>query len=327
MRNLFISASVRLLVALAALVSIAAPSAVLAAYPDKPIKIVVPFPAGGAADLLARAYADHLAKKTKQAVVVDNRTGGSGRIGAQVVARSPADGYTLLFTHTGLVQSLMLPGEPLYQLKDFEPIIEFSQSPIALAVPTTLGVSTFKEYAELVRSKPGVHSYGSAGTGQTVHFYGELLRQKAGLDIQHVPYRGEVPFLTDLIAGHVTSGFATIASLRPHIEAGKLKPLAVPGVQRSALLPDVPTLRELGFSGFEAVGWFGMLAPAGTPKAIVDQLNAAANELLAEPQTFQKLKDLALTPIGGTPEAYGKTITISAAQWAAIIKASGIKLE
>jgi tripartite-type tricarboxylate transporter receptor subunit TctC len=298
-----------------------------AAYPERAIRIIVPVPAGGAVDFIARAYAEHLSRTLKQSAVVENRPGASGRIGVQAVGRSPADGHTLLVTTTAFVQALLLPGEAMYQVRDFEPILELTTSPIAFAVPTTLGVASFKEFADLVRSGRGKFSYGSAGTGQTVHFYGELLRLRSGLDLQHIPYKGEAPFLADLAAGHVSSGFGTVASIRPYVEAGKLRPLAVPGAQRSPLLPAVPTLRELGFDGFDAVGWFGLLAPAGTPRTVVDMLNAAGNALLSQPDFARRLNDMGLQPVGGTPDAFARTLSSSTAQWAAIIKASGIKLE
>lgn len=316
-----------LVLSFAALVAFAFSSHANAAYPDRPIRLVVPFPAGGALDVLARAYGEHLTRVLKQPVVIDNRTGASARLGTQYVARSAPDGYTLLFTNTAFVQALLLPGEQLYQINEFAPVAEFSLSPIVFSVPTSLNVSTFKEFSDLVRSRKTVYSYGSAGTGQTVHFYGELLRLRSGLDLQAVPYRGEVPFLTDLVAGHVTSGFATVASVRPYLAAGKLKALAVPGKQRSPLLPQVPTLRELGYDDFDAVGWFGMLAPVGTPHEIISQLNKTANEFLSQPEIARRIADMGLVSIGGTPDAFGTTVRDSAVQWGAIVKASGIKLE
>jgi tripartite-type tricarboxylate transporter receptor subunit TctC len=309
---------------LAMLVS-AAPS--FAAYPEHQIRIVVPFAAGGATDLIARAYAEELTRTLKQPAFVDNRPGAGARLGSQFVARSAPDGYTLLVTNTALVQAFLLPGEQLYEMKDFAPVCELTLSPIAFAVPSSLGVSSLEQFVDKVRASPGKYAFGSAGVGQTVHFYGELLRQKAGIDLPHVPYKGEAPFLTDLVAGHVASGFATVASMRPFLESGQLKALAVPGTERSPLLPKVPTLRELGYNGFEPVGWFGLLAPAGTPRAVIDQLNAAANSMLKQPEMQRKLNELALTPVGGTPEDFERVVTHDPAAWAEVVKSAKIKLD
>lgn len=313
--------------ALACIAACALPVLAHAEYPDRAIKIVVPFAAGGATDLIAREYAERLTREWKQPVIVDNRPGAGGGLGAQAVARSAPDGYTILLTNTAFVQAFLQPAQPIYQVKEFEPIVELTLSPIAFAVPTSLGVKSLPEFVKFVRNSNEHYAYGSAGIGQTVHFYGELLRRKAGLDLPHVPYKGEAPFLTDLAGGQVAGGFATVASMRPYIEAGKIRPLAVPGKQRSPLLPNVPTLRELGYQGFDAVGWFGLLVPAGTPRPIVERLNAAANAMLADPVVAGKLNELGLTPVGGSVDAFAQTVRDEPAVWAGVVKSADIKLE
>ncbi|MDB6000761.1 MAG: bug [Rhizobacter sp.] len=313
--------------ALACIAACALPLLAHAEYPDRAIKIVVPFAAGGATDLIAREYAERLTREWKQPAIVDNRPGAGGGLGAQAVARSAPDGYTILLTNTAFVQAFLQPAQPIYQVKEFEPIVELTLSPIAFAVPTSLGVKTLPEFVKFIRTSRENYAYGSAGIGQTVHFYGELLRRMAGLDLPHVPYKGEAPFLTDLAGGQVAGGFATVASMRPYIEAGKIRPLAVPGTQRSPLLPNVPTLRELGYEGFDAVGWFGLLVPAGTPRPIVERLNAIANAMLTDPVVAGKLNELGLTPVGGSVDAFAQTVRNEPAVWAGVVKAADIKLD
>ncbi|MGE4336951.1 MAG: Bug family tripartite tricarboxylate transporter substrate binding protein [Pigmentiphaga sp.] len=289
--------------------------------------IIVPFSPGGSTDVLARLYAEHLRRITGQNVIVDNRPGAGGTLGVQVVQRAKPDGLTLLFDNTAFIQGAIQKTAIEYDpIGDFEAVAQVALSPVVLGVPVTLGVSSVPELIAHVRQSKRPLSYGSAGYGQTTHFYGEMFRQAADLDLTYVPYKGEVPFLTALIADQVSLGFATVSAMRPHLESGRLVPLAVPGTARTNLLPEVPTLGELGFNGFEAVGWFGLLVPAGTPSQTVERLNEVANDMLVDEKVIATLQQLALPPAHGTPAQFAEVIRNDLALWTDIVAKSGIRM-
>lgn len=309
------------------LASAAAAGASSALAQPKEVRIVVPYTPGGATDVLARMYADRLRVARGVTAIVDNRPGAGGQIGVQLVQRARPDGSTLLFTPPAYIQGAILnKGSGIDPVKDFQPIVRLALSPVVLCVPSSLNVKTLPELVELVRTDKKAHSYGNAGFGQTTHFYGEMLKRAANLDLTYVPYKGEAPFLNDLLAGHVSLGFLTVASSKPHIEAGRLVPLGVPGTSRSPLLPQVPTMQELGYKGFESVGWFGLLGPAGLPTALADDLNAVGNELIADRDVLKKLDELGLPPIGGSRQEFERAVKDDAILWAQIIKSTGIKM-
>ena len=319
---------VRRLAVQAALVLPLSLPAARADYAERSVRIVVPFTAGGSTDLLARLYAEALSRELRQPVIVENKPGAGSALGSDLVARAASDGYTLLVTNTALIQNMLLPSKPPYDpLKDFAPIAQLSLSPLVYGVAASLGVSTFAEFVQAMRRPGAAYSYGSAGAGQTVHMYGELLKVRIGANLAHVPYKGEAPFLSDLAAGHVVSGFATVASMSPFLKSGRIRPLAVPGKARSPLCRDGPTLAELGRAGFEAVGWFGALAPAGTPRPIVERLNRVAQAMLREPAVLAKMTDLGLTPVTGSPDDYAKVMRDDLAAWSRVVADAGIRLE
>jgi tripartite-type tricarboxylate transporter receptor subunit TctC len=306
-------------------VACAGSSRAQADYPSKPIRIVVPFPAGGATDVVARLIADKMSKAFGQPVVVENKAGAGGQIGAEQVVRAAPDGYTVLVTNTGLVQNALLSLKPGYDpVRDFQPVTQINHAPAVFSINPDLAAKTLPEFIALVKREPGKHSFGSAGIAQTLHLFGELLNRTAGLDLAHVPFQGEALEVNAMMAGHVSGGFATVASSRASIQAGKLRALAMTGPNRSPLLPDVPSFRELGYNNFDAIGWYGMLAPAGTPKPIVDRLAREVNNAIRMPDVAARLNDLALTPTGTTPDEFAKIIRSTQADWARIMKEAGI---
>lgn len=294
---------------------------------SREIRIVVPYTPGGATDVLARMYADRLRAARGSVVVVENKPGAGGLLGVQSVQGAPADGHTLLFTITGFIQGAIVNKSAGYDpVRDFQPIARVALSPLVLGVPSSLQVNSLKELVALIRNDSKPHSYGNAGFGQTTHFYGEMLKRITNLDLAYVPYKGEAPFISDLIAGHVSLGFATVASMRPHIQSRRIIPLAVPGSARSGLLPQVPTLLELGYKGFESVGWFGLLAPAGTPRSIVEELNAVANQMLSDRSVIRRLEELGLPPVGGTHQEFEEVVKSDLALWTRIVNTAQIKM-
>jgi tripartite-type tricarboxylate transporter receptor subunit TctC len=294
-------------------------------YPAQPIKLVVPYPAGGATDTLARTIAQKLNEAWGQAVLVENKAGASGTIGNNLVAKAPADGYTALVAITALIQqpSLMdkLPYDPL---KDFAPVTLIARSPSMLAVPLDSPARSLKEFVALVKANPGKLSFGSYGAGTSSHIQGSLLNQQAGLDLTHVPFAGAAPLLTNLVGGQIPAAFIDSASARPHLKS--IRPLAVTGTQRMHGLPDVPTFVELGYHSYEPYGWFGLFLPAGTPPAIVGRMSDEVNRILRLPDVTARIEALGLQVGGGKPEDLQQTLRTDAAIYAKIIKDANIRL-
>ncbi|GAA0741520.1 tripartite tricarboxylate transporter substrate binding protein [Ideonella azotifigens] len=319
----------RCLFAAAALVlgGLAAPAAQAqaAAWPTKPIRLVVGYAAGGATDVVARLVAGKLGERLGQSVMVDNRTGANSNIGAEAVAHAPADGYTLyVYTVANTVNASLYEKLGYDPLKDFEPIGLIARVPNVLVVNPALPAKNVAEFVKLAQAPAGL-SFASSGSGSTIHLSGELFKVVAKANLLHVPYRGSAPALTDLMGGQVQAMFDNTPSVLPHVKAGKLRALAITSAQRSPLLPDVPTLAESGFPGFDVQSWFSLAAPAGTPRAVITRLNSELNKVLAEPDIAQRLRDMAATPEPGTPAQLQQLITSEAKRWREVIKQAGIK--
>ncbi len=297
-------------------------------YPNKPIKVINPWPPGGPADIVARPIMAKLAERLGQPVIVENRAGANGVIGSAAVAKSPADGYTLLFSHVGpiAISPAMQADMPYNSVKDFEPITQVVSAPTVLLVRPELPVKTLQELIAYARSQPGKVTYGSVGPGSTTHLAGEMLRSMAGIDILHVPYKGAAPVITDLIGGQIDMAFINIAGAMSYIESGRLRAIAVSTLKRSSLLPNLPAIAE-SYPGFEVNSWYGVMAPAGTPKAIVNRLQSEIASILKSPDIVQMLKTGGLDAEGSTPEQYAAKIQSDLVRWAAVVKATGLGIK
>jgi tripartite-type tricarboxylate transporter receptor subunit TctC len=296
-------------------------------YPEHPIRVVVPYSPGGSLDVVARVIANALTARLGTSVVVDNRTGANGMIGAQAVARSPADGYTLLFSYEGTLTIEPALGEkaPFDTLTDFAPIVN---SVTATLIAAGSSKSPVKTYAELRERATKNHvTFGTSGTGSTPHLFGEQLRVKTGMNWSHVPYKGGAQATTDAIGGQIDVVLTAINTVLPYVQSGQLRALFVGGKARSPLLPDTPTLRELGLGELDVQSWYGFLAPAGTPRPIIERLNREINAVLQTPSVRATLEQQGVVPAGGTPEEFGDLIKSDIARWKAVIKAANIKLQ
>jgi tripartite-type tricarboxylate transporter receptor subunit TctC len=296
-----------------------------AAYPDKPIKLVVPYPPGGTTDFLGRMVADQLKSGLGAAAVVENRPGGATSLGAEEVARSEPDGYTLLMaTSTTLaINKLIYKSLPYDPLTDFAPIALVATVPFALIVNPQLPVKTLSEFILYAKANPGL-AYGSAGNGSAQHLGAEMLRSAAGLNVRHVPYRGSAPAMLDLIAGHISFMVVDLQPALEPIREGKVRVLGVTTLKRVAAAPDIPTLAEGGLRGFQLVAWQGVVAPAGTSRPIVDRLAAQIGKLLADPSTDARLASMALEPLAGsTPDSFAEFIKSEIARWKDIVRNTG----
>src|SRR5256886_16444240 len=274
-------------------------------YPDKPIRIVVPFPVGGVADTFGREIGRKLTEAWGQPVVIDNRPGAGGNIGADMVAKAPPDGYTLVIGNIGThaVNVSLLPGMPFDPIKDFAPIVHILDAEGLLVVNPSIAATTVPELIALARAQPGKLSYGSAGLGTTSHLAGEMFKSMTKVDIVHVPYKGNVPAITDLLGGQTSMIFATMPTVLPHVRAGKLRPLAVLGAVRSPALPDVPTVAE-SVPGFEVSNWIELFGPAGMPPAIVSRLNAEVQKVMLSPEIQKRLETEGAEFIPMNPEQF-----------------------
>ena len=285
-------------------------------YPDRTVKIVVPYPPGGTTDLLARAVAGRLTDSLKQTFIVENRGGASGSIGTEAVARAAPDGYTLLMgtisTH-GINPAIgKVPYDPV---KDFQPVTDVADTPNVLTVNPDTPFRTLKDVLEAARAKPGSITFGSTSPGGSPHMSGELLKAMTGTDLLHVPYKGGGPMLIDLMGGQIQLGFDNLPSSMPHIKAGKIRPIAVTTTERWPQAPEIPTIAESGVPNYEVSAWFGLLAPAGTPKPIVDQLQKAVAQILKSPEVNAQLLELGAKPVGNTPEQFAAMIDAELQKW------------
>lgn len=297
-----------------------------AAFPSRPIKFIVPFPPGGATDLVGRLLAAKLQESWGQTVLVENKAGASGMIGTEQVARAAPDGYTVLVAITTHVQNPAIFAKVPYDpIKDFAPISQICLSYLVLVVKPDFPARDLKEFVALVKANPGKYSFGSFGTGSSSHIVGEGFARRAGLDMTHVPYKGSAPMTSDLLAGQVPCAWADVSTATQHIAAGKLRPLAVSGDRRAPLLATVPTLLENGYTGFEALGWVGILLAAGTPKAIVDKYSTEMVRLVRLPEVRARLYDQTLMPVGDNAESFARTLKRDMALWQQNATAAGIK--
>jgi len=296
------------------------------AFPDKPVRLVVPYSAGGSTDLISRALGQKLSEIWGQTVVIDNRPGGSTIIATDIVAKSAPDGYTLLVTTTSftIVPSLTdkLPYDPA---KDFEPITLINTTPLVLVVNPGVPAKSVKELIALAKARPGELNFGSAGSGGSNHLAGELFNVMAGVKIVHVPYKGNAPALNDLVGGHVDIVFNGLTSAVPLIKAGRLRPLAVTSLTRSSALPDIPTLDELGLKGFQAVAWNGLSAPARTPKDVIRRINADVLKVIRSPEFVERLTAEGSDAVGDSPEQFAAFLQEETARWNKLIKFANIK--
>ena len=304
---------------------LAAGAAGAQAFPAKPIRIVVPFSAGGTGDVLARLLGQQLGTLYNQQVLADNRPGSGGHIGAEIAARAPADGYTLVIGTIGIHAAYgiysKLPYDPA---KDLQPVLILAELPCVLVVHPSVPARSVAEFIALAKAKPGQINFGSAGTGSSTHMTGELFKLMAHVDLTHIPYKGSAPALSDLLGGQIQSMFENLPTLPPHIAAGRLRALGVSSKTRSPALPDVPTIAEAGVPGYESTAWFTIAAPANTPGPIVQKLNADINQVIHAPALQPRLRDLGVTPVGGSPEDATKFFIVERDKWNKVIKAANI---
>jgi len=298
-------------------------------YPSKPIRLIVTFAPGGGADFVGRAIAQPLSEALGQTVVVDNRAGANGVVGADVAAKAAPDGYTVLLGAAGTLSVAPHLGEPLPfdPIKDFAPISQVFIAANVLVVPESVPAKTLPELIAFARAEPGKLTYAHAGAGTSQHLAAELLKSLTHIDIQPVAYRGTTALLPDLLAGRVTMSFANISNVAPLIREGKLRAFAVTSRKRSAVAPELPTMAELGYPDFEAVPWFGLMAPAGTSPAIIDKLYRETVKTLALPDVRSKLGELGLDLVANSPAEFSAVIAREIPQWAKVIKGAGIKME
>jgi tripartite-type tricarboxylate transporter receptor subunit TctC len=298
-------------------------------YPSKPIRIIVPFPPGGATDILARAVGQDLTRQWGQSVVIDNRGGAGGNLGTEAVAKSAPDGYTLVMGTVGThaINMSLYSKMPYDTVNDFAPVSLVASVPNVLVVHPSLPVKSVKDLIDLARSKPNGVNFASSGNGTSIHLSGELFKTLAGVQMVHIPYKGSGPAMADLLGGQVPLMFDNLPSAIQHIRAGKLRAIAVTSAVRSPALPDLPTIAEAGLPGYEASSWFGILAPAATPKDIVAKLSSAIQSGLQTPEMRERFSSQGAEPIGGTPEQFAAHIKAEIAKWAKVVKAAGAKLD
>ena len=299
------------------------------AYPDKPIRLVVPYPPGGFTDILGRLLSAQLQTRLGQTVIVDNKGGGGSTIGSALVARAPADGYTLLLVAPDLAinESLMATRLSYDARKDFSPVIRAAWSPMVLVTHPSVPAKNVSEFLALAKARPGKINFASGGIGTGAHLALELFKTRAGVDVTHVPYKGNGPATSDLLGGQVSAMFLQYAVAKPHIAGGKLVMLATPSGKRSAAIPDVPTIAESGLPGFDVEPWFGIVAPAGTPTAIVNRLNAEIGKIMQQNDVKEMLASVGAAPSISSPQEFGKFIDSEVTRWAEVVKASGAKAE
>ena len=298
-------------------------------YPTKPIRFIIPYPPGGGSDTIFRQFVPHLAERLGQPIVVDNRGGAGGSMGMEAAARAKPDGYTIVAALTAqlAVNPALYKNLPYDPVKDFAPITLFADGPYLLVVHPSLPVKSVKEFIDYVRKNPGKISYASAGNGSGAHLAGELLNSMTGIKMVHVPYKGGGPGLIGLLSGEVQLSFQTWASSRGHIKEGRIRALGVTTSRRPKAIPDIPTIAEAGVPGYATGVWYALLAPAGTPRAIIDRLNRETVAVLKMPEFSKQLMVQAIDPIGSTPEELAQYIKSEMDKWAKMVKEAGIRIE
>ena len=299
------------------------------AYPNKPIRLIVPYAAGGSTDIIGRLLAQKMGENMGVSVVVDNKPGANGTIGCDYVAKQPADGYTIMITSIG-----MATNKSLYAKLSYDPVKDFAPISLLAVVPNVLVVNaaknpdkSVKEVIAHAKKEPGKLTYASAGNGTSIHLAGEVFASMAGVNILHIPYKGSGPAITDMLGGQVDLMFDSITSARPHIQSGKLRALGVTTAKRSGALPDVPTIAEAGVPGYEVSPWFAVFAPAGTPPEVVAKLNKVLNDAMKEPDTLKKLESVGAEPIGTTPQELATHLNKELDRWGKLIKERNIRMD
>ena len=321
-------AAMALVVTATAGVLSAAPAQAQGTWPDKPLKLVVPYPAGGNTDNTARLLATQLGQRLGQQVVVDNRPGGSGTIGAAAVAKAPADGYTLLLDATAFtVNPSLFPKLPFDAAKDFAPISLVLQVPLLMVVPANSPFQSVADLAKAARARPGHLTYASAGNGGAQHLAGELFKQGQKVAITHIPYRGGAPALTDLIGGQVDMMFSATTASGPFVKSGKLRALAISSPRRVEGWESVPTVAESGVPGFQVSEWNGLFAPAGTPRPVLERLEAEARAIVASPEMKKRFAELGVQGVGSSAQEFSSFLKAETTKWAEVIRTSGIRMD
>ncbi|WP_313303406.1 tripartite tricarboxylate transporter substrate binding protein [Diaphorobacter sp.] len=315
--------------ALTALLSLATPAIAQEDYPNKPIRLIVPFPPGGGTDMIARAVAKKVTDRTKWSIVVDNRPGAGGNLGVDAAAKASPDGYTLVMGQTSnlAINPWLYSKLPYDPLKDLVPVALVSSAPIVMAAGMDSQYKTFADVIAAAKGKPDVVTLGYSGNGTVAHLAGEQAENAVGIKLRHVPYKGAAQAMTDLMGGNIDLYMSAIPTLLGHVRNGKLRPIIVTSLKRSPQLPDTPTLAELGHKDFEAISWYGLLAPRGTSAAVVEKLNAAVNEALAQPDVIEKLRSEGGDVLGGSSQKFSEFLAAEVPRWGKIVKASGASLD
>lgn len=304
-------------------------SALAQSWPTKPIRIIVPFPPGGGTDIIARETSQRVAKATGWTFVVDNKPGAGGNLGVDAVAKAPADGYTIVLGQSSnlAINPTLYAKLPYDPQKDLAPIVLLANAPLVMVTGTPKPYKTLADAVNAAKAKPGQLNFASPGNGTVAHLTSELFQKAAGIKTQHVPYKGAAQAMTDVIGGAVDLYMSSVPTLLGHIKQGKVRALAVTSARRVDDLPDVPTINESGYKGFDAVTWFGLLAPAGTPKDVIAKLNAEFNKALKQPELNKRLADEGADPAGGTPEQFAALIKDDIPRWGKVVKESGAKVD
>ncbi len=311
-----------------ALCAVLAATASAQGYPAKPVKVVVPYPPGGPTDIVARVVSQKLSEQTGQQFLVENRPGAGGNIGAEVVAKAPADGYTLLVATTAHAINPSLFKSLSYQLlKDFVPVSQLTSGPLVIVVNPALPAKNVAELIALAKAKPGTLNFASSGNGQSTHLSAELFSSMAGIKMNHVPYKGSAPALTDVMGGQAALMFDTMLSAMPHVKSGKLRALAVTSAKRSPAAPDLPTVAESGLPGYEAIAWNNLLAPAGTPRDVIAKLSAELKKVLDQPDVKERFAAQGFAAAWTTPEASTAFMQSEVDKWAKVVKTSGATVD
>jgi len=297
-------------------------------YPAKTVRWIVPWPPGGGADVLSRMLSPQLSEALKQQIVIDNRGGAAGNIGAELAAKSPPDGYTIVFAYSGThaINPSIYRKMP-FKESDFAPIIQLASVPQVLVVHPSLPVKSVKDLVTLAKKRPGELTYGSSGSGAFNHLTGALFSMKTGTQLTHVPYKGGGPAAVALLSGEITMILGEPATIVGFVKSGRVRALAVTGAKRAPALPELPTIAEAGVKGYEATSWNGMLAPAGTPADVIKRLNAEFNRIIGTPDMSKRMLDNGYEPVGGPPERFGELIRAEIAKWAPVVAAAGVRVD